>query len=137
MKETKSREERIAELLSPSADDIIAAIVAFLPQVFSADYQTIHRAFATFKQKKEYQDILQDFEFVGTSPYPYSPLLERVLSRLQEDRLLSARNPDYQVYLTSDTSRTAIQQRIITKFSELQKRKLKKLAEELEKVLVE
>lgn len=117
-------------------DDIIACIIAFLPNEFPADTAVIHRAFFELGKREKYKYLLKDFEFIDRYPYPYSPLLERVFARLQESRLLSARNPDFITYEMKEDSKKAIEDKIIDKFKNPEDRiKLKEMANELSEAL--
>ena len=91
-----------------SPDDIITALLAYLPREFSNNPEKIHRTIHKLQQEDKYNDLLHGFEFLDYARFPYSPLLGRILNRLQESRLLSSRNPDYAEYQIKDGSREAI-----------------------------
>ena len=92
-----------------SPDDVITALLAFLPPEFSNDPEKIHTTIRKLQQEEKYKDLLEDFEFLDYPRFPYSPLLGRIFNRLQEARLLSSRNPGYLVYETKENSRDAIE----------------------------
>ena len=118
-----------------SPDDVITALLVFLPDEFSNDPEKIHRTIRELQQKEEYKHLLGDFEFLDYSRFPYSPLLGRILNRLQESRLLSSRNPDYRVYQIKPDSRRAVDSYFLGegKILHEQRDKLKEIAQELVK----
>jgi len=120
-----------------SPEDVITALLAFLPGEFDNDPEKIHRTIRNLQQKEEYRDLLEGFEFLDYPRFPYSPLLGRILNRLQESRLLSSRNPDYRVYQVKQVSREAIVSYFVGEGEVLyeQRDKLKAIASELEKEL--
>lgn len=91
-----------------SPDDVITALLAYLPPEFSNNPEKIHRTIHKLQKEGKYNNLLQGFEFLDYSRFPYSPLLGRILNRLQESRLLSSRNPDYAVYQINPKSKKAI-----------------------------
>jgi len=92
-----------------SPDDVITALLAFLPDEFSNNPKKIHTTFRKLQQDERYSELLGAFEFIDYQRFPYSPLLGRILNRLQESRLLSSRNPGYIVYEIKKESREAIE----------------------------
>jgi hypothetical protein len=80
---------------------------------------------------------LGDFEFIDYPRFPYSPLLGRILNRLQESRLLSSRNPGYMVYETKKASRDAIESYFLSEGKILyeNRNKLEEIAVRLEQEL--
>ena len=118
-----------------SPSDVIVALLSFLPKEFNNDPAKIHATIARLQEKEEYKYLLEDFEFLNYDPYPYSPLLGRILNRLQESRLLSSLNPSYEKYVLNDGSKVAIQENILNKKLSGQKDNLKKMASELEAAL--
>ena len=91
-----------------SPDDVVTALLVFLPPEFSNNPEKIHTTFRKLQQNDRYNELLGAFEFINYPRFPYSPLLGRILNRLQESRLLSSRNPGYVVYETKDPSKDAI-----------------------------
>ena len=89
-------------------DDVVTALLAYLPSEFNNDAEKIHTRLYELKKEGKYDDLVGKFEFVGYSRFPYSPLLDRIFNRLQESRLLSSRNPDYIKYQIKEESRKAI-----------------------------
>ncbi len=92
-----------------SPDDVITALLVFLPPEFSNDPEKIHTTIRKLQQEEKYKDLLGDFEFIDYSRFPYSSLLGRILNRLQESRLLAASNPDYAEYQIKPNSKEAIE----------------------------
>ena len=90
-------------------DDVITALLVCLPSEFNNDPEKIHKIIYELQKKGKYEDLLGEFEFVEHSRFPYSPLLGRILNRLQESRLLSSRNPDYIKYQIKPESKVAIE----------------------------
>jgi len=126
-------EEKSPKTFTPS--DVIAALLTFLPSSFSNDPAKIHTTIAQLQKKEEYRDLLEDFEFLDYDPYPYSPLLGRILNQLQEARLLSSLNPGYEKYVTTEPSIKAIKADILNKKLKDKKGKLEEIASELIKAL--
>lgn len=115
-------------------DNVIATVFSYMPEDdFASHAETIHRKFYEFSQKQEYRDLLKDFaaDFIDSYPFPHSPLLDRVIQRLQIGRLLVSLNPDYRLYKMRPEAKASIQKGSATKFSGPDRTKLKKMAEEL------
>lgn len=93
-----------------SPDDVITALLVFLPPEFSNNPEKIHITIKKLQKEDRYKDLLEDFEFLDYPRFPYSPLLGRIFNRLQESRLLSSRNPGYVVYENKEESRKAIEE---------------------------
>lgn len=117
-----------------SPDDVIAAVLTFLPGTFNNDPEKIHRTIKKLQEREEFRDLLGEFEFLDYSRFPYSPLLGRILNRLQESRLLSSLNPDYKMYVMERVPRDAIQSDLLGEGKKLNKQrdKLAQIASELE-----
>lgn len=116
---------------------MITALLAFLPPEFNNDPEKIHRTLKKLQQKEKYKNLLKDCTFLDYSRFPYSPLLGRIFNRLQESRLLSSRNPDYEVYQIKPESREAIKSYFLEEGKSLNKQRdtLKEIASELEREL--
>lgn len=125
------RQAKIAHLRGITPDSIIRALLAYLPDTFLSDRQKLHTAIQKLRERAEYRDLLKDFEPVFAPLFPYSPLLERVLKRLQEARLLAARNPDFVVFEISKEARAAITKDIQSEFSQDQIERLQEIASNL------
>ena len=128
------QKEKVKEF---SADDVITALLVFLPPEFSNNPEKIHRTINTLQHEERYKELLEDFEFLDYPRFPYSPLLGRIFNRLQESRLLSSRNPGYVVYETKAKSLDAIEDYLLSDGKVLQgyRDKLKEIASELKREL--
>jgi hypothetical protein len=115
--------------------DVIASLLTFLPDEFNNDPKKIHTTIERLQHQTKYKYLLEDFEFLNYDPYPYSPLLGRILNRLQEARLLSSLNPGYEKYVLKKASRDAIRKNILKKKLNDQTDKLCQMASELEAAL--
>lgn len=63
------------------------------------DEETFHTII--YEYKKQYPDLLQEFSFRLNGTFPYSELLERIISRAKISRSLKTLNPDFlTVHLT-------------------------------------
>ena len=118
-----------------SPSDVVASLIALLPSKFSNDPEKIHTTIARLQKLPRYRWLLNDFEFLEYDPYPYSPQLGRILNRLQESRLLSSINPEYEKYEVKAVSRNAIKRDILDKKLADQRERLQEIADELKKVL--
>ena len=120
-----------------SPDDVITALLAYLPPEFNNDTEKIHTRMYELKKEGKYDDLVGNFEFVKYSRFHYSPLLDRIFNRLQESRLLSSRNPDYIKYQVKDESRKAIESYYLEKGKILfeQRERLKEIAVRLSEEL--
>ena len=118
-----------------SHGDVIAGLFALLPTPFPNDPEKIHSTIRKLQKKKKYEDLLGDFEFIDYYPYPYSPLLGRILNMLQESRLMACLNPDYNMYVMEPASRKAIKRDILDKKLKEQRSKLEEIALELKQAV--
>ena len=118
-----------------SPSDVIAALLTFLPKEFSNDPAKIHSTIARLQKEEKYRYLLEDFDFLNYDPCPYSPLLGRILNRLQESRLLSSLNPGYEKYVLNEDSREAIKADILEKKLRDQRDNLEQMALELQAAL--
>lgn len=118
-------------------DDVITALLAYLPKEFNNDAEKIHSIFYELKRDGKYNDLIGSLEFVQYERFPYSPLLGRILNRLQESRLLSSMNPEYLKYQIKDESRKAIESYYLEAGKPLysQREKLEEIATRLKKDL--
>lgn len=116
-----------------SHGDVIAGLFALLPSPFPNDPEKIHATISSLQKEERYKDLLGDFEFIDYYPYPYSPLLGRILNMLQESRLMACLNPDYNMYVMDDVSREAIKLNIIDKKLNEERGKLEEIASELKR----
>ncbi len=102
---------------------------------FNNDPKIIHTTIAQLKQKPEYKELLEEFDFLDYDTYPYSPLLGRTLNRLQESRLLSSINPGYEKYQMNEKTKAVIKTQVIDAKLSDQATKLEEMASILQKAL--
>lgn len=115
--------------------DVIAAMLSFLGEKterFQADPKVINEA--VFELKGKFPQLLERFAFSTDAGdlYPFSPLLERVLARLQLSRIITMENPDWTTFIIRPAAKEYIRQHILTAFSEDEKNQLKTMAQVLE-----
>ncbi len=125
----------MAQLRPINPDNVIACVLFYLNDEFTSDPTKLHTGFKELAKKEEYGELLKPFVFVNAYPFSYSPLLERVLQRLQEAKLLSARNPDFVMYEMSGKAKKAVKEDVLPKFDKKTKPKLSKMASELKQFL--
>ena len=114
-------------------DDAIAAMLSFLKSdSFSGDPKRIHETI--YRLRGNYPDLLQDFVFSDPEHdvYPLSPLLERILSRLQLSRLIRMENPDFEVYILKPQAKKYARENILPRFNAGERKSLKKMAADFE-----
>jgi hypothetical protein len=112
--------------------DVISSVLYYLKEdEFSTNYEKIHRAF--FKVKDS--ELLKEFAFRTSGPYPYSELLENVFSRLTISGLLGCRNPDFERFTIEEKQRKRIEKGALRKFSEEQKKELASISKIIRKDL--
>ena len=99
--------DSVAGQINP--DSVITALLVYLSPEFPNAPDLIHETIYGLQQEGKYHLLLDGFEFIKYSRCHYSPLLGRILNRLQEARLLSSRNPDYAVYQVKPESKDAIE----------------------------
>jgi len=134
-----TREEKegvVTRLRAINSDNVITGILFFLDDEFTSDSEKLHRGFEALKGEEEYEDLLYPFAFLRAFPFSYSPLLERVLQRLQETKLLSMRSPDFAMYEMSQQARIAVERDLLPKFGEDQLAKLQRMSLQLSEFLV-
>ena len=122
----KMREKRVA-------DDVIGGMLSFVKAgSFNGDPKLIHETI--FDLKKRYPELLEDFAFSDPEHdvYPLSPLLERVLSRLQLSRIIRMENPDFEVYILKEEAMNFVRENILSRFNPRERRHLELMAEEFE-----
>lgn len=128
------RENVVARLRAINPDNVIMAVLFFLNSEFTSDSAKLHTGIRMLREKEDYGGLLEDFVFVDAYPFPYSPLLERVLQRLQECMLIrwKALEPIFEI---SKRAKRAVEKGLLPKFNEEQQRQLKSMAEELKPIL--
>jgi hypothetical protein len=124
----KMREKRVA-------DDVIAAMISFVETPsFSGDPMLLHSII--FNLKKDHRDLLDEFAFSDPAHdiSPLSPLLERVLARLQLARIIRMENPDFEVYILKEKARAFIRENILDRFTEDEQKELKEMAKKFQEI---
>jgi len=89
-------------------DDVMAALLYYLYPNFSNTPEDMHEKIYKLQKQERYRELLGGFDFIDYATFHYSPLLGRILNRLQQSRLLSSRNPEYKVYEVTLESKDAI-----------------------------
>lgn len=128
------RNNVVAQLRAINPDNVITAVLFFLDSEFTSDPAKLHTGIRMLREKEEYKDLLEDFTFVNTYPFSYSPLLERVLQRLQECMLIRWKAPEPLFWMLEKT-RNVIEKDLLPKFNEEQQLQLKSMARDLKQVL--
>jgi hypothetical protein len=113
--------------------DVVASIIYFFGKdaSFSTDYKKLHSAF--YAERKN--DFIKEFRFKEAGPYPYSELLESVLSRIAISGLLSCQNPDYRKYEVTTRQLDRIKSSSLKKFSAEQLEELEALSKRIKENL--
>ena len=113
-------------------DDVVAGVLSFLKvNLITGNAEPIHR---TLSRLRANHAVLQDFTFSSTTRYPFSRLLEEVLTRLQLARVIGMDNPDYDRYRINTSAKKIIQDEVVKRrFTEDERRQLEEIAGELEK----
>jgi hypothetical protein len=107
-------------------DDVIAGVLGSLEvSIFTSDASRIHPALACLREK---YPVLRGFTFSTGDLYPFSRLLERVLTRLQLARLIGMDNPDYERYRISDGAKKFIQDEVLPRFTPDQQAEIRAIA---------
>ena len=119
----ESLKKRLQEDITPL--DIAAAILYYFGEVeFTTDYEKLNRAF--YKERKN--KFLKEFRFLEGGSYPYSELLDSIISRLSISGLLGCQNPDYRKFFIRKEQIERIEAGALRKFSEEQKREIESLS---------
>jgi len=80
---------------------------------------------------KKYPALLNEFLFSTSGTFPYSDLIERVLTRAKISRVLKTVNPDFEYVQLSAGSSKYIDEKIKPKFNTGEYQKLKEIGNEL------
>lgn len=113
-------------------DDIIAAMLyyvatTFEKRYFSGDARLIHAPLAELKRKGN--PLLQKFPFSENDIFPFSRVLEDVLTRLQISRIIGMENPDFERYEIKTAAQDYVEREIISRFDDSEKEEIKKIGE--------
>lgn len=112
-------------------EDVVAALLLYMPERFIADEESIHRTFA--KLAAEEPALFDWFEVTSDFPYPFSRRLERALRNLGQSQLLAILNPSFAYYSVDSQAKETIRKRIWDdRFTKRQKKVLKAAASKLE-----
>jgi hypothetical protein len=121
-----SLKKRLQEDITPL--DVAAAILYYFGEVeFTTDYEKLNRAF--YKEREN--EFLKEFRFLEGRSYPYSELLDSIISRLSISGLLGCQNPDYRKFFIRKEQIERIAAGSLRKFSEKQKQEIKSLSNKI------
>ena len=123
-----NEEEAIARLKSYRApDDIVVSIFCFLDvNKTPSDRKLIHESMKYMKDK--FPDMMSDFIFTTGDVFSYSPLLERILGRLQISNTLEMINPSGAYYLINPTIKEVLKERTAILFKKEEQKELQEMA---------
>jgi|LGOV01.1.fsa_nt_gb hypothetical protein len=134
--ETKkfSEDEIINRLKSYRAvDDIVASVFGFLEGNTSpSNRKIIHESMKDIKD--DYPILMSDFIFTTDDVFSYSPLLERVLGRLQISNTIEMINPSGTFYQIAPRVKDDLRKRASKLFTEDEQRQLKEMARMFEEL---
>ncbi|HPJ84340.1 MAG TPA: hypothetical protein PLY09_06225 [Methanothrix sp.] len=89
-------------------------------------YSTIYRYF------KLHPSLFADFYFIESGTYPYSDLLERIITRHKISRLLKTENPDFEFIRLKKGTSELIDRELKPNFDEGELEILKSIGKELQ-----
>jgi len=122
--------------MSRFPDDIISVIFSemkleekalrFNQELF---YSVIYRYF------KMYPSLFADFYFIESGTYPYSDLLERIITRHKISRLLKTENPDFEFIRLKKGTTELIEKELKPNFDKNELEILKSIGKELREKL--
>ncbi|WP_206808409.1 hypothetical protein [Paradesulfitobacterium ferrireducens] len=119
-------------------DDVIMAILCKLKSTsIPKDPAIIHGTIFRLKQKDEFHELLNDFQFDNSGLVPFSELLDRVLFRLETSSILGTLNPKYEFYDLPEKRKEDLSNQVYNKFSTEKQRVISKLTEEFENMVVQ
>jgi hypothetical protein len=114
------------------ADDLISIIfrdmnlenkpLRFDQEIF---YSTI------YKYCKTNKSLFTDFYFIETGTYPYSDLLERIITRHKISRLLKTENPDFEFIRLKEGTSKLIDEKLKPQYTPIELQVLESIAMEL------
>jgi hypothetical protein len=99
---------------------------------FTTDYKELHEAFYEFRNEKYFKE----FTFKETGLYPYSELLEKIMSQLSIAGLLNCFNPVYRKFEISKESRERIEKSSFIKFNDEERKELREISKQIQSKLV-
>lgn len=118
----------LTELGSYIVDDVVAAIIALVPNGnrFEANTRQIHE---TFRDLREQYSILQGkLNFSQDDVFPFSRQLEEAFATLELSRIIGMENPDYTRYLIKDEGRRFVTAQLLPLFSDEEQQQLRAMA---------
>lgn len=112
-------------------DDVVAGMLYFYCAEldlnnFTGKKGKIHEAF--FSMKQGHGDLLRRFNFTTDEKYPFSRMLEGVLSRLQLSRIIGMENPYFEKYEVKEKARVYLESIATKRFNEQERKELKEMA---------
>lgn len=84
-----------------------------------------------YKYYRKYPALFAEFYFIESSTYPYSDLLERIITRHKISRLLKTENPDFEFIRLNKGSSELIDKKLKPNFFPSELEILKQIGEEL------
>ncbi|VVB93501.1 Uncharacterised protein [uncultured archaeon] len=84
-----------------------------------------------YESSKKYPQLFNEFRFSTTGTFPYSDLIERVLTRAKISRVLKTVNPDYEFVQLSAGTKNYVDEKIKPKFRAEEYQILKEIGNEL------
>ena len=111
--------------------DIVAGMLSYVSnEKFTGNPKQIHETI--YKLRRRFK-ILKAFPFSKYDVYPFSRELEKVLFSLQRARIIGMENPDFEKFVIKKQGREYITQNILKRFTNEEKKTLKKIGKELGK----
>lgn len=93
------------------------------------DDEVFHSTLYQFSKK--YPQLFNEFLFSTSGTFPYSDLIERILTRAKISRVLKTVNPDFEYVQLSEGTSTYIDEKIKPKFVGKEYKILKEIGNEL------
>ena len=116
-----------------AVDDIVASVFGFLEGNTSpSNRKIIHESMKHIKD--DYPTMMSDFIFTTDDVFSYSPLLERVLGRLQISNTIEMINPSGTFYQIAPRVKDDLRKRASKLFTVDEQRQLKEMARMFEEL---
>lgn len=134
--ETLAALKIISMLDEITADDKILIILSeagFEKQYTKFNHCDLHRII--YRAKNKNIAFLDEFVFKNSGTYPYSALLERILTRMTISRVFTSISPDYTEYKLADGTAKYINEKITPKLTPENYNILKQLASQLKQLV--
>lgn len=111
--------------------DIVAGMLAYVDKdYFTGNPKRLHE---TIYELRKHFKILKAFPFSKYDVYPFSRELEKVLFSLQRARIIGMENPDFERFVIKKEGKKYINERILKRFTENEKKILKKIGKQFAK----